>query len=92
MRKLCPTGSQTLLVTLDYDQQEMDGPPYAVGYEEIIWQYAYDHIIEFLSEIDILEQEPHFRNRGLTKLTEWGFMLTKYDPAYAAFSDSPQDF
>ena len=83
---------QTLLITLDYDQQVMDGPPFSVGYEEVIWQYAYDHVIEFLFEEDILDQEPKFRDRGLSKLTEWGIKLTRYDPAFAAFSDSPQDF
>ena len=92
MRMLFPAGVQTLLITLDYDQQIMNGPPFSVGYEEVVWQYAYDHVIEFLFEGDILDQEPKFRERGLSKLTEWGIKLTRYDPAYAAFSDSPQDF
>jgi thiopurine S-methyltransferase len=92
MRKLFSADVQTLLITLDYDQSVMNGPPFSVGYEEVIWHYAFDHIIEFLSDEDILQQEDKFRQRGLQQLTEWTFMMTRYEPVYAAFSDSPQDF
>jgi len=92
MRKLFSVDVQTLLITLDYDQAVMNGPPFSVGYEEVIWLYAFDHMIEFLSEEDILHQERKFHERGLQALTEWGFMMTRYEPSYAAFSDSPQDF
>jgi thiopurine S-methyltransferase len=92
MRKLFSAGVQTLLITLDYDQTVMNGPPYSVGYEEVIWHYAFDHIIEFLTDEAILQQEEKFRQRGLQQLTEWSFKMTRYDPVYAAFSDSPQDF
>lgn len=37
IRNLFPDGVQSLLITLDYDQQVMNGPPFSVGYEEIIW-------------------------------------------------------
>jgi len=92
MRNLFSAGVQTLLISLDYDQSVMNGPPFSVGYEEVIWHYAFDHIIEFLSDEDILHQEDKFRQRGLQQLTEWTFMMTRYEPVYAAFSDSPQDF
>ncbi len=92
MRRLLPAGVQTLLITLDYDQSVMGGPPFSVGYEEVIWHYAFDHIIEFLAEEDVLHQEDKFRQRGLQQLTEWSFMMTRYEPAYAAFLDLPQDF
>lgn len=92
MRHLFPADIKTLLITLDYDQAVMSGPPYSVGYEEVIWHYAFDHIIEFMSEEEILHQETKFRDRGLRQLTEWVFIMTRYEPAYAVFSDSPQDF
>lgn len=92
MRNLFAAAVQTLLITLDYDQSVMDGPPFSVSYEEVIWHYAFDHIIEFLSDEEILDQEPKFRQRGLLWLTEWAFMMTRYDPAYAVFSDPPKDF
>jgi thiopurine S-methyltransferase len=92
MRDLFGPGIKTLLITLYYDQQVMSGPPFSVSHEEVIYQYAYDHIIEFLSEEEILHQEDRFRQRGLESLKEWIFMMTRYAPAYAAFSDLPRDF
>ena len=91
-RKLFGTGTKTLLITLDYDQSLMEGPPYSVDYEEVIWQYSFDHIIEFLSDADILEQEQCFRQRGLAHLTEWVYLMTRYEPVYAGFSDIPTEF
>ena len=92
MLSILSPGCNMLLITLEYDQQAMSGPPFSVGYEEVVWQYAYDHIIEFLADEEILEQEPKFRERGLTSLTERAYALTRYEPIYAAFLDLPQDF
>ena len=92
MRDLCGVGVKTLLITLDYDQAAMPGPPFAVDYEEVVWQYAFDHVIEFLAERDVLEEEQKFKQRGLNALTEWAYLLTRYTPAYAAFSEIPTDF
>lgn len=87
MRELFPPGTRTLLITMEYDQRELGGPPYSVGYEEVISRYAHDHIIEFLSREDVLDSESGLRERGLTSLAEWVFMLTLHEPAYASFSD-----
>ncbi|TNF99246.1 MAG: thiopurine S-methyltransferase [Gammaproteobacteria bacterium] len=92
MRQLFGPDIKILLITLDYDQQKMAGPPFSVSGEEVIYQYAFDHIIEFLSQEEILHQEDKFRQRGLESLKECVFMMTRYEPVYAAFSDLPQDF
>lgn len=91
-RTLFGSDTKTLLITLDYDQSLMDGPPYSVNYEEVVWQYSFDHIIEFLSDTDILEQEQRFKQRGLAQLTEWVYLMIRYEPVYAAFSDTPTEF
>jgi len=92
IRTLFGTGTKTLLITLDYDQSLMNGPPYSVNYEEVVWQYSFDHIIEFLSDTDILEQEQRFKQQGLTQLTEWVYLMIRYEPVYARFSDIPTEF
>lgn len=92
MRRLLPAGAQTLLITFDYDQAAMPGPPFSMSYDEVIWHYAFDHIIECLAQEDVLHQEEKLRQRGLQQLTEWTFMMTRYEPAYAAFSSPPYDF
>ena len=91
MRALCGVGVKTLLITLAYDQAAMAGPPFSVDYREVVRRYSFDHVIEFLAERDVLEEEQKFKQRGLGALAEWAFLLTRYTPEYAAFSAPPDD-
>ena len=72
------TGTRTLLITLTYPQNEMDGPPFSVSEEEVNELYSDNFRIEKLAAKDILEDEPRFKQRGLTKLTETAYKLTRY--------------
>jgi thiopurine S-methyltransferase len=72
------TGTRTLLVTLTYPQHEMDGPPFSVSEEEVNELYSDNFRIEKLAAKDILEDEPRFKRRGLTTLTETAYKLTRY--------------
>lgn len=92
MRELVSDEVKTLLITLDYEQPEFGGPPYPVGYEEIVWQYAFDHIIEFISEQQTLVTEPCLRQHGLNRVTEWVYLMTHYTPVYANVTAAPRDF
>lgn len=58
------------LITLDYDQSEMDGPPFSVMSEEIKKHYADDFKVSVIHERDILEDEPRFKERGLSRLNQ----------------------
>jgi thiopurine S-methyltransferase len=58
-----------LLVTFDYPQHEMQGPPFSVQYEEIKRLYHDWCDIELLANEDVLEREQHFKERGLSQLT-----------------------
>ena len=72
------TGTRTLLITLTYPQNEMDGPPFSVSEEEVNELYSDNFRIEKLAAKDILEDEPRFKQRGLTELTETAYKLTRY--------------
>jgi thiopurine S-methyltransferase len=72
------TGTRTLLITLTYPQHEMDGPPFSVSEEEVNELYSDNFRIEKLAGKDILEDEPRFKQRGLTELTETAYKLTRY--------------
>lgn len=74
LRHLTP-ACPVLLVTLDYDQQEMDGPPFAVGADEIERLYGGSHRITPLDGLDVLAEHPRFRARGLTRLEERVYRL-----------------
>lgn len=73
---ILPTHAQTLLVTLEYAQAEMKGPPFAVGEEEIQGYYAQAFALERLFVTDVLAENPGFRQRGLTRLEEKVYRLT----------------
>ncbi len=63
-----PPGSQTLMVTLEYDQQQMAGPPFSVDANALHELFADICDIEPLEQRDILRDEPHMAERGLSHL------------------------
>lgn len=69
-------GTQILLVTFDYPQTEMPGPPFAVSKEEVEALYRGRAEIRLLAQFDILEQMPRFQQRGLSRLQESVFLMT----------------
>lgn len=77
MSALTGPGTPTLLITLEYPQAQMAGPPFAVDCGEVERLYARDHAIEVLSRDDVLANEPRLRARGLTELKEVCYRLTR---------------
>ena len=73
-------GTRTLLITLTYPQAQMEGPPFSVSDEEVERLYGGSHAIARLAAKNVLEDEPRFRDRGLTSLTETAYKLTKNQP------------
>jgi thiopurine S-methyltransferase len=74
---LLSPGAEMLLVTFDYPQAQMQGPPFAVGPEQVRELYADRFSIDPLGGEDILDAEPRFRERGLTALREHVFRLRR---------------
>jgi thiopurine S-methyltransferase len=70
-------GTRTLLITLTYPEDEMQGPPFSVSEKEVNELYSDNFRVEKLAAKNILEDEPRFRERGLTKLLETAYKLTK---------------
>lgn len=77
MAALLPSGTPLLLVTLDYPQPEMDGPPFAVSAAEVAALFAARFDIDSLGGQDILAENPRFRARGLTRLEERVYRLVR---------------
>jgi thiopurine S-methyltransferase len=72
------SGVQILLVTLDYPAGEMEGPPFAVSPEEVETLYEERNVhanIRLLLHEDVLEENPRFKERGLSRLEENVFLL-----------------
>ncbi|MES0327038.1 MAG: thiopurine S-methyltransferase [Gammaproteobacteria bacterium] len=70
-------GMRTLLITLTYPQEEMNGPPFSVTENELNDLYAEKFKIDKLLGKDILVDEPGFQQRGLSALYETAYKLTR---------------
>ena len=70
-------GTRTLLITLTYPENQMDGPPFSVSEQEVRELYTDNFSVDKLAAKNILQDEPRFRKRGLTALTETAYKLTK---------------
>jgi thiopurine S-methyltransferase len=73
---ILPPATQILLVTVDYPQAEMQGPPFSVTSEEVTALYRDYAEVRLLAQLDVLAKNPRFRERGLTRLQECIFLLT----------------
>jgi len=67
-------SAKLLLVTLEYPQTEMDGPPFSVPESEIEQLFNFAEINKLYSQ-DILEKEPKFRARGLSRFVETTYLI-----------------
>lgn len=70
LKSILPVTAEILLVTMEYPQDEMQGPPFSVSEQEVIELYHADYRIECLYQLDILAENPRFRQRGLSRLVE----------------------
>jgi len=74
---LLPPAVSMLLVTLDYDQAQMGGPPFSVEEQEVRDLFSPRWSIQLLYQQDILARESRFRERGLSRMVEKIYLLNK---------------
>ncbi len=77
MLSITPGVSSMLLITMDYDQSEMQGPPFAVPDEEIQRYYEKAFSINLLYSEDIVDERPRWREAGLSRLVESVYRLDR---------------
>lgn len=72
-----PDGSHILLLTLDYTNEDVQGPPFNVSDEEVRALYGEDYDVELLLKQDMPADSPFAKRKGLYRATESVFRLTK---------------
>jgi thiopurine S-methyltransferase len=72
-----PTGCSGLLITLEYPQQEKDGPPFSVPGDEVRALFDRDWVIGELARHDILAEQPRFVAEGVTSLQTVAYRLQR---------------
>jgi len=78
LKSIVPNLSHTLLLTLEYDQNQMQGPPFSVSESEVCDLFGHDYQIECLFSAESLEQNEQFKQRGLTQLREKAYWLKQH--------------
>ena len=59
-----------MLITLDYDQAQMDGPPFAVLDDEVQRLFGASWTLKILEDQDVLGESWKFIESGVTRLEE----------------------
>ena len=72
-----PAPYRGVLITLDYDQNQMDGPPFAVPDAEVQSLFGSHSTAQIISRRGMLDKEPKFAERGLTQLDTVVYDLQK---------------
>lgn len=72
---ILPPQTQILLITFDYPQAEMQGPPFAVSVNEVEALYGKYAEVRLLAQEDVLAQNPRFQQHGMSRMQENIFLL-----------------
>jgi thiopurine S-methyltransferase len=73
---ILPPATKILLITFDYPQAEMSGPPFAVSPDEVAALYQEHAEVRLLTELNVLAQNQRYQESGLSQLYESIFLLT----------------
>ena len=76
LASILPANTETLLITMKYDQQKMKGPPFSVSQEEVKQLYSDGFVIDQLAESFGPDIVGNLKQRGLDTLEETVFRLT----------------
>jgi thiopurine S-methyltransferase len=74
---LMPERARMLLVTLDYDQSQMAGPPFAVSREQVRRLFGDRFAITEVAARSGIPKNPQFVARGLSSLEECVYVLRR---------------
>lgn len=75
MSHLMPADAPTLLLTIAYDQNEMQGPPFSVTDHEVFSLYRAYRTVTHLETRDALAGSKNLQERGVTALTTSVFVI-----------------
>jgi thiopurine S-methyltransferase len=75
--RLLGKRGRILLVTVEYDSSEMEGPPYSVSEEEVRRLYAPSTEVELVKRNSVLDDSPQFQSRGLSRMDSVVWKISK---------------
>ncbi len=75
LQAILPADVPSLLVSMEYDQALMQGPPFSVDAAEVARLFRQWDRVEPLFDADLIEENPGFKARGLNRLVETVYRL-----------------
>lgn len=79
MSELLPAEAKVLLLTFEYDQSIVTGPPHSISYTEVRRLFESKFLIERLDSRDLIEKAPRFKSAGLDSFVQSIYLLDKLD-------------
>jgi thiopurine S-methyltransferase len=74
---LTPSGVPVLLITLDYDPSEMEGPPFPISPQRVEELFGDHFRITLLEKRDGLSASQNLKRRGVSRLDETAWKLVR---------------
>lgn len=74
---LLPAGAPLLLVSFEYDQSRVDGPPFSVPAAEVHALFDPAFEVDELERVEVIGESPRYVEAGLTSLHEVAWRLTR---------------
>ncbi len=75
LNNILPDDCRGLLITLDYEQSEVEGPPFSVPEDEVIQLLSLEWRLKMIAEEDVLQTSRKFVAAGATRLIEQVYSL-----------------
>ena len=75
--RIIPEHAHILLLTLEYDQSKVDGPPFSVSQEEVTALYSSRARVQVLGDAQTTELPPKFSAAGLNSVREVVYHIVK---------------
>ena len=79
LASLLPAESPALVISFEYDQSLMDGPPFSVPAAEVHALFDPHFEVTELERVDVIGESPRFVEAGLTSLHEVAWRLVRRD-------------
>jgi thiopurine S-methyltransferase len=70
LQQLIPFPVPTLLITFQYDQTRMKGPPFSIQDDELDHLFAQSYQLQRMASYEVVDDAPLFRAHGLTTVRE----------------------
>lgn len=76
LQRLTRRQVSQLLITMNYPQEDMDGPPFSVTHAEVqaLYNQEYPGCVPHVCR-DVLDSNPRFREKGLSRMLECVYLL-----------------